>query len=67
MPQVHGPMKLVKRHRTIYFRAEKSNVAETELGKSVKPWLSVAEAATWPMTMSMEGVQVRRTCPARLR
>ena len=22
VPQVHGPMKLVKRHRTIYFRAE---------------------------------------------
>ena len=34
VPQVHGPMKLVKRHRTIYFRAEKSNVAETELGKT---------------------------------
>ena len=35
VPQVHGPMKLVKRHRTIYFGAEKSNVAETELGKAM--------------------------------
>ena len=37
----------------------------TELG--IKPWLSVAEAATWPMTMSMEGVPVRQTCSVRLR
>ena len=47
-------MTLVKRHPTIYFRAEKSNMAETEL-LGVKPWLSVAEAATWPMTMNEHG------------
>ena len=39
VPQVHGWMTLVKRHPTIYLRAEKSNVAETELG-TVQPWLS---------------------------
>ena len=33
VPQLHGWMPLVKRHPTIYFRADKSNVAETELGK----------------------------------
>ena len=35
VPQPHGWMTLVKRHPTIYFRAEKSNVAETELGKTM--------------------------------
>ena len=30
VPQVHGSMTLTKRHRTIYFRAENSNVAEQE-------------------------------------
>ena len=34
VPQVHGWMTLVERHPTIYLRAEKSNVAETELGKT---------------------------------
>ena len=35
VPQVHGWMTLVERHRTIYLRAEKSNVADTELGKTM--------------------------------
>ena len=35
VPQVHGWMTLVERHPTIYLRAEKSNVAETELGKTM--------------------------------
>ena len=30
VPQLHGSMTLVERHRTIYFRAESSNVAEQE-------------------------------------
>ena len=30
VPQVHGWMELAKRHPTIYFRAENSNVAEQE-------------------------------------
>ena len=30
MPQLHGSMTLVERHRTIYFRAGNSNVAEQE-------------------------------------
>ena len=64
VPQPHGWMTLVKRHPTIYFRAESRTWPRLSW---VKPWLSVAEAATWPMTMSMEGVPVRRTCPARLR
>ena len=32
VPQPYGWMTLVKRHPTIYFLAEKSKVAETELG-----------------------------------
>ena len=35
VPQPHGWMTLVKRHPTIYLRAEQSNVAETELGKTM--------------------------------
>ena len=35
MPQLHGSMTLVERHRTIYFRAENSYVAEQE--RYIKP------------------------------
>ena len=35
VPQPYGSMTLVERRRTIYFRAENSNVAETELGKTM--------------------------------
>ena len=35
VPQVHGWMTLVERHPTINLRAEKSNVAETELGNTM--------------------------------
>ena len=60
---------LVERGRrtSIYFRAETRNVAKTELGKTMALRVAEGEAATWPMTMSMEGVKVRRTCPVRLR
>ena len=36
MPQVHGPMELAMRHRTIHFRAENLlNMAEQEVGNKV--------------------------------
>ena len=35
VPQLHGSMTLVERHRTIYFRAENSNVAEQERDSKV--------------------------------
>ena len=35
VPQLHGSMTLVERHRTIYFRTENSNVAEQERDSKV--------------------------------
>ena len=60
VPQVHGWMTLVERHPTTSTCEPKSRTWRRL--SWVKLWLSVAEAATWPMTMSMEGVPVRRTC-----
>ena len=64
MPQVHGPMKLVKRHRTIYFRAENLNVAEQEVGNKEPFCRSRCDAAE---SMTTAGVPARDTCPDRLR
>ena len=32
VPEPHGSMKLIKRHRTIYFEADNSNVSEQSSG-----------------------------------
>ena len=45
VPQLHGSMTLVERRRTIYFRAEDSNVAEQERYKGLKICNSRSDSA----------------------
>ena len=45
VPQLHGSMTLVERRRTIYFRAENSNVAEQERYKGLRICSSRSDSA----------------------
>ena len=68
VPQVHGSTELAKRRRTIYFRAENSNVSEQKVGSKEQFCRFRCDAADdHSDSIVIAGVPARRTCPDRLR